>query len=133
MKAVVLGITLAVAVVACGEGPVDTSPTPAVITIATQPPGDVVACMTALLSGTLVLDGRTGLGIAGVDITGSGDEVVPVRWPNGWVALETVPVVLADADGHIVARVGDRMALGGGLDGPGETWVACPTDIKVEP
>jgi hypothetical protein len=130
-----VAITLAVAVAACGAAPDDTAPTPAVIPIATQPPADggVASCMAALLTGTLVLDDRSGLGIAGVDITGGGDDVVPVRWPNGWMALETVPVALVDADGHAVARVGDRMALGGGVDGPGETWVACPTDIKVVP
>ena len=135
MKAVLLGITLAVAIVACGEGPVETAPTPAVIPIATQPAtqGGVASCMAALLTGTLVLDDRSGLGIAGVDITGGGDDVVPVQWPNGWVALDTVPVVLVDADGHVVARVGDRMALGGGMAGPGDTWLACPTDIKIAP
>jgi hypothetical protein len=132
---VLVALTMAVGVVACGQAPVETAPTPAVIPIATQgpPPDGLIACRAALLSGTLVRDDRTGLAVAGVDVTGSGDDVVPVRWPSGWMALETVPVALVDADGRVVAHVGDHIAMGGGIDGPGDTWIACPTDIKVEP
>ncbi len=123
-----VAIALALACLACGETPVETERSEAVIPIATQPPtnGEVAACMAALLEGILALDPRTGLGVA------QGNEgTVPVRWPNGWLALATVPVSLVDANGGVVARVGDRVALGGGFVPPGETWFACPTDIKV--
>jgi hypothetical protein len=129
MKALLLAVTMAAAIVACGEAPVDKQASPTVIPIATQPRAEgEIACMTALLEGTLVQDARTGLGVAGRD-----GPVVPVIWPNGWVAIDGVPVTLVAADGRVVARVGDRIALGGGMVPPGETWLTCPTDIKVGP
>lgn len=43
----------------------------------------------------------------------------PVLWPHRWSArLE--PLRLVDADGHVVATVGDHLSLAGGIapDGP---------------
>lgn len=123
-----LVLTIAIACIGC-DAPSDATKSPAaVIALATQPPmpGGPVACMAALLEGPLVRDPRTGLGI-GID----DGQSVPVRWPNGWQALDTVPIVLVNANGDVVAQVGDRLALGGGLGPPGETWIVCPTDIKV--
>jgi hypothetical protein len=133
MRAIILGIALALGCLACGSS--DTTPPPVVVLpLATQGPllvdgVQTEACMAALLQGTLVRDERTGLAIAVPDVG-----VVPVRWPKGWTALDAAPVTLVDAQGGVVARVGDRVAIGGGMGpDPVETWVACATDIKVVP
>ena len=138
MKRLVVAVLVAI-VAGCGVP----GPTPSAvrtIPLATQPPPGTVTpevCMAALLSGTLALDPQTGLGVAGVDVTGKGRQVMPVRWPYGWMALDTAPVTLTDADGTVIAHVGDQVAIGGGAGGGGlgvaDTWEACPYDIKVVP
>jgi hypothetical protein len=136
MRAIAAATVLAVVVtcIGCDQPPAATPRPAAVIPLAIQEPVTVdgvvtEVCMAALLEGTLVRDERTGLGVA---VAGSG--VVPVRWPKGWTAVGTTPVMLVDADGGVVARVGDRVAMGGGMGpDPVETWVACATDIKVVP
>jgi hypothetical protein len=129
MKRSAVGLLLTIVVAGCG-GPEPTPSQTHTLPLVTQPAAaadGLVACMAALLPGTLTVDARTGLGI-------QLDEgpLVPVRWPHGWMALDARPIVLTDADGGVIAHVGDRMAIGGG-DGVGDIWEACPSDIKVVP
>lgn len=131
MKAVLAAAVLAAAVLAvatltaaCGPS----EPSAQVIAIATQsaqPPGQE-SCEMALLEGTLALDPRTELGVAAAD----GTTVWAVRWPFGWRALETTPVALVDADGKIVAHVGDHISMGGGF-GNDNVFHACPVGITA--
>ena len=128
MKPLAGVVLLSVLILGCGRAGPTASPVKT-IPLATQPPVDTVTpevCMAALLEGTLALDPGTGLGVA------QEGRVTPVRWPNGWMALDTVPVTLADADGTVIAHVGDHVQVGGGL-GVADTWEACPYDIKVVP
>ncbi len=131
MKGLMAASVLAV-VVCLGCDQSQAEPTASVIPLAIQGPVTVngvesEVCMAALLQGTLVRDERTGLGVEIED-----GSAVPVRWPKGWTALETAPVMLVDADGGVVANVGDRVAIGGGMGpDPVETWVACASDVKV--
>jgi hypothetical protein len=118
-------IVLVIAVLAAACGP--SQPQAQVIPIATQappPPGEV-ACAMALLEGTLVLDVRTGLGVMAPD-----GPVIPVLWPNGWRALATSPVSLVDADGKVIAHLGDHLSMAGGV-GNDDRWLACPFDMQV--
>jgi len=119
--------------IGCGQPEVTPSPV-ATIPLATQPPVGTVTpevCMAALLQGPLVLDARSGLAIA---LNGV---VQRVRWPYGWTGRATTPVTLVNAQGNVVARVGDFLAVGGGAGGPGlgldGFWEACPYDIRVVP
>src|SRR5262245_12826956 len=118
-----LVIAVVALVAACGGS----APSAKVVEIAAQPappPGEV-ACMAALLEGTLALDPRSGLGVAAPD-----GRTQPVSWPNGWHALDTTPVVLVDGQGTTIARLGDHLSMGGGL-GANDVWIACPEGIVV--
>ena len=122
MRTILLAIAI-LAAAACGPS----QPEVQVIPIATQappPPGEI-ACMTALLEGTLVLDVRSGLGVMG-----DGGPVIPVQWPNGWRGVATSPVALVDADGKVIAHVGDHLSMGGGF-GVDDRFIACPYDMQV--
>jgi len=101
-----------------------TSPEPSIayFGVPTQPaPADgFVACMDALAEGTLVLDGRWGVALAADD--GSRLQVI---WPAGYLAREFDGIIeLVDATGQPVARVGDRVAVTGGI-GVGDAWWSC--------
>jgi hypothetical protein len=126
MSATVASVLVAMIGLLAACGP--SEPSVGIIAIATQsaqPPGQE-SCEMALLEGTLALDPRTGLGVEAAD----GSTVWRVRWPNGWRALDTAPVALADADGKIVARVGDHISMGGGF-GNDDVFFACPVGITA--
>lgn len=80
----------------------------------------------AHLEGTLAVDPRTELGVEAAD----GTMVWAVRWPYGWRALETTPVALVDADGKIIAHVGDHISMAGGF-GNDHVFDACPVGITA--
>ena len=85
-----------------------------------EPPTGQLACMDALLTGRLVADEDTGVAIQAAD----GTKIVVV-WPHGWVAVDqdNTRAVVND-EGNLVARVGDQVAIGGGL-GAGDRWYTC--------
>ena len=127
---------LAVSLAACGGTPVSASPTVSstLVAVPTQPPpppaaGSPQACMAALLTGVLTADQRWGL-----VVTWDNGAVEKVIWPYGFAArADGTRLVLIDAEhgGVIIAREGDRVAVGGGeIDADG-TWLACPTDIRI--
>ena len=68
-------------------------------------------CEMALLTGTLVEEPRSGLGVD------DGSELLTaVVWPFGYTARDDVGrVALVDETGRVVAHVGDEIMLGGGF------------------
>jgi hypothetical protein len=80
--------------------------------------------MAALIEGDLVADPRWGIALR--DSTGT---IRKVTWPFGYSARPGDPPELLDARGQAVARVGDRVGIGGGEDAP-DTWIACPGQVQ---
>jgi hypothetical protein len=79
--------------------------------------------MAALIEGDLVADSRWGIALR--DSTGTFREVI---WPFGYTARPGDPPELLDERGQTVARVGDRVGIGGGEDAS-NTWIACPGEV----
>jgi hypothetical protein len=100
-----------------------TSPTgPNHVVLKTQPPG--LVCMQALTGGQLVADP-----VSGVGLRSAGGPVVHLSWPPGWSARDDAgSIAIVDANGAIVAHVGDTVQLGGG-GGSGGDWDVC--DVRV--
>ena len=91
-----------------------------------EPPGPNAACMDALLSGTLAADQAAGLVVQAAD----GSRTVVV-WPNGWVAVDQDGTrTLLDDRGDPIARVGDRVEIGGGQGAQGR-WYTCGEVTRV--
>jgi hypothetical protein len=130
-----LAIAFAALFAACAVGPSPTeapvSPVGAVAlrTQEPQPGATEVACMAALISGTLVRDPQSGVGLR--DDHGVARQVI---WPNGYSARdEAGRFALIDESGRIVAHEGDRVSIGGGeIDDKG-TWLACGGTQVVAP
>ena len=119
----VLAVVAAVSLVACGgAGPTGSAgPTP--IALRTQqpvgsetPPG----CPAALIEGVLVADAASGVALR--DTEGLIEIVI---WPHGYSGRVGDPVAVVDAESNVVARVGDRVRIGGGEIGPDRSWMAC--------
>ena len=119
----VLVVVAAVSLVACGgagpSGPA--GPTP--IALRTQqpigsetPPG----CPAALIEGVLVVDQRSGIALR--DPSGGIEDLI---WPHGDSGRVGDPITVVDADGNVVARVGDQVRIGGGEIGADGAWMAC--------
>ena len=88
-------------------------------------PAPVDACEDALLAGELVTSAQSGLAIR------NAADVTEVLWPYGYSAAREVDgVVLRDPAGEVVARVGDRVQMGGGF-GAGGVWGACAGSIRA--
>lgn len=102
---------------ACAEP----APEPVAIPVLTQPPPvDQQACMSALLTGTLVTDQRWGMAVRASD-----GSVVKVVWPNGYVGRASgAGVELLNGRGTVVGRAGEQIEVGGGL-GTEDAWYAC--------
>lgn len=93
-----------------------------------QPPaGPNEACMDALASGTLAINERSGLGLE------IGTDKMAVAWPFGFTAwlIDGTPT-LFDAQGHVLARAGDQIQMGGGF-GAGDFWYPCADQISAGP
>ena len=84
-------------------------------------------CEMALLTGTLVEEPRSGLGVD------DGSELLTaVVWPFGYTARNDVGrIALVDETGRVVAHAGDEIALGGGFGA--EAFHACGQVSVVAP
>ena len=82
-------------------------------------------CPAALLQGVLARTPESVLGVAGPD--GIAD---PVRWPNGWFATDEATLVLRDGHGYPVAREGEFISAGGGMDPQNRFFLVCG-DVKT--
>jgi hypothetical protein len=122
VRAVLTAVLLAVAVLACGGSTPATSG-PSSIALRTQEPvgsETPVGCPAAVIEGVLVAD--PGSGVALDDPAGF---VRPVIWPHGYSGRPGTPIAVVDADGNLIAQVGDRVRIGGGeITGDG-AWLAC--------
>ena len=116
-----LTLVASLAVAACAEPDM---PEPILFQVPTQAPDPAGnnSCMAALLIGTLVIDPRWGLAVAPGDAP-----VMKVVWPNGYVGRHLDGVTeLLDGRGHVVARAGDQIEVGGGIGAADDpTWFAC--------
>ena len=117
-----LGATLlvALAITACSGTPAATvAPTdPPTVAIRTAPAGNL-ACMDALMSGTLARHAATGLGVTSAD-----GQQMAVEWPFRYSArVVDGRIVLLDETGKAVAREGDKIQVGGGFGNA--VWHAC--------
>ena len=94
-----------------------------------EPAGTPAACMAALISGTLVQDAQSGVGLR--DDQGLVRQVV---WPNGYSARnDGGRLALIDQNGEVVAHEGDRVSIGGGEIDDKRTWLACGGTQLVAP
>jgi hypothetical protein len=112
-----LAVATISAVAACAE------PAPSFdrvgVSVQDGPPGGS-ACPDTSIEGVLVRREPDGVGVA----IGAGDQVRTVMWPPGYGAARTPSgLVLLDENDQIVARVGDRVRVGG-WDQEGR-WFAC--------
>jgi hypothetical protein len=71
------------------------------------------------MEGRLVPDDRWGVALQ----TEFGPQ--GVRWPHGYVAALDPGLVLLDDSGHLVARAGETVYVGGGMDADNVLFVAC--------
>lgn len=85
------------------------------------------ACMSALISGQLVI----GSGV-GVDLKEPDGSVRVVIWPDGYSFSSGTDRVVMNAQGTAIAKVGDHVELGGGESGPNNDWKVCPDQIVVK-
>lgn len=116
----------AVIVVGCGNANSIATPQPTQVTVRTLPsPGPNDLCMEALISGTLVVDPVSGLGVA--DTTG---RVTHVLWPFGYGALpDGDRLALVDGQNRIVARLGDVISIpGGSASEQSDEWITCQSE-----
>ena len=96
-------------------------PTPIAIPLQSPWSATPPSCPAALLRGTLVADGRWGIGIRAEVVGG----VIGVAWPHGYSDRPGPPIEVLDETGRVVAREGDAVALPGGQDTDG-LWRVCP-------
>jgi len=77
--------------------------------------------MDALTMGVLAVDSESGVGLET-----PGGSVGLVVWPTGWTARNDAgSVAIIDANGAVVAHVGDTVSMGGG-GGSEDAWYVCP-------
>jgi len=121
MKWLLIGF-LAAGLVACGGDQNEPSePTPVDLRTQPPPPADgLEACMDALLEGTLVISGISGIAVG--DASGGIHEIA---WPFGYSGrVDPAGLHLLDETGVVVATIGDTVQVGGG-EGNDGIWIAC--------
>jgi len=91
-------------------------------------PAAVPGCDDALGSGRLVVDSRSGLGLA----DGSG-RITPILWPFGYTARrDPAGVTLVGHKGEVLAREGDFVQAAGGTGADG-VFAVCDGTVRVVP
>jgi hypothetical protein len=96
-------------------------------TIGIEPNGSPVGCPLAVIEGTLVGQGQDSLSL----VTDDG-EAVDVDWSDAVSIRAGSPIELVDANGVVIARAGDRVAISGGILRGQGTWTECG-GVRVKP
>lgn len=78
------------------------------------------ACPDALLEGELLADDAAGLMVRHAE-----GFVMMVVWPDGYTVRDADVRELLDPAGQVVAREGDHVWLGGGMNAAGTAFIAC--------
>jgi hypothetical protein len=122
-RTTVFALIAAWSLLACGGPGASSPPGPTPIALRTQElvgSETPIGCPAALIEGVLVADAESGVALR------DGEGLVEiVIWPYGFSGRVGDPIAVVDADGKIVARVGDRVRIGGGAIGPDGAWMAC--------
>ena len=118
MAGALLTLALTTAIAACGG--LDGTPTPTITlrVVLTLPTGS--PCMSSLIHGVLVADAESGVALN--DGSGPPRQIV---WPAGYTAVASDPISILDETGHQIARVGDKVSIGGGSFDEEGSWWAC--------
>jgi len=85
-----------------------------------NPSGTAEACPGALLEGELLRDDDEGFLARHAE-----GFVTPIVWPDGYTVHDGETRELIDPSGAIVAREGDRVALGGGFTPNDTAFIVC--------
>ncbi len=127
MKWLVIAL-LALGLTGCGATPASVDPNVVALRTMEPPSQDrPLACMEALLEGTLVASGTSGIAVTDPD--GGTHEIT---WPFGyWGRVDATGLHLIDETGAVVATVGDIVQIAGGETG--NTWVTCGEITVVLP
>jgi hypothetical protein len=105
-----------------GQLPLWTAPPPARWSV--RPEEGI--CDLALISGIVARHPESVLGLRGR----RSNKVAPLFWPFGYTAREEQGgIVLVEPHGTVVAREGDHVAMGGGLNVEGETEACGGVDV----
>jgi hypothetical protein len=118
---------LALGIVACDAYTIGPVPTIELRTAAPLGPGSPQACMAALLTGVLVREEASGIGL----VTDEGIRYA-VIWPPGFAGVTGNPPFVTNENGQRIAKVGDRVSLGGGEVAPA-TWQTCGDLTIIQP
>lgn len=77
------------------------------------------SCPAALLTGRLEVVDEV------LVVRDQSGTVWSVRWPPGFGVRSGPPPVLVGSSGSVVAVPGDMVAIGGGTNSDGSSWVGC--------
>ena len=97
-----------------------TSAACAVPTLAPTPVDSAEACPAALLEGELLADDQDAFLVRHEE-----GFVIAVIWPDGYTVRDGDTRELVDPSGEVVAREGDLVALGGGMNLDESAFVVC--------
>ncbi len=91
------------------------------VPLLTAPDDGMVGCYTSGADGVLTVDPTYGTAIV------EHEAPVPVMWPRGYTGRRSISgVEVVDQSGHVVARTGTRVRIGGGYTGDApRAFLAC--------
>lgn len=96
------------------------------VPLLTAPDDGMVGCYTSGTSGVLMADATYGTRIV------EHDAAVPVMWPYGFTGRHSgYQVEVVDTSGHVVARTGTQVQIGGGYTGDDpRSFLACGSVVS---
>jgi hypothetical protein len=91
------------------------------VPLLTAPDDGMVGCYTSGTDGVLTADATYGTAIV------ENEAPIPVMWPHGFTGRRSgYQVEVVDSSGHVVARTGTRVQIGGGYTGENpRAFLAC--------
>jgi hypothetical protein len=97
------------------------------VPLLTAPDDGMVGCYTSGASGVLTADRTYGTALI------ENEAPIPVMWPHGYSGRRSgSQVEIVDTSGHVVARTGTRVQIGGGYTGENpRAFLACGSVIGL--